>query len=312
MKNKSLISIVMPTYNVADYLEESLKSVVVQSYTEWELIICDDGSTDGTLSILDLWSLKDDRIRIIKNKENQGISIALNNCLAIARGKYIARCDGDDVMVRDRLERQLEFLLENPSIDLVGTSFVSMNRYGAILRKETYFSGSNLLESLVRYVNPVSHIWLAKKEVYDVVGGYRLSSVEDYDFILRCLKLGFKIDNMQDFIGMQIRVREDNTVSKYGLTQRVLFNYARKLAKNPQQSYNINKEKLLRSFGKNSFFSKTHYISDILSSKAAESEFRMFRTMLICISALLSPWKMQYYLRRYMSILMVNVYRWKK
>lgn len=302
----------MPTYNVAEYLDESLRSIVAQSYSEWELIICDDGSTDSTLSILELWSSKDDRIRVIKNKENQGISVALNNCIAIARGKYIARCDGDDVMVRDRLERQFKFLLENPSIGLVSNSFVAMNQYGTVLRKKTYYRGSKLLETLARYVNPVSHIWLARKEVYDKVGGYRLSSVEDYDFILRCVKLGFKIDNMQDYFGMYIRVRENNTVSKYGLTQRVLFNYAKKLAKNPKEAFNVKKERQLRSFGKNSIFSKIHYLSDIFSSKAAECEFTILRTILICISALLSPWKMQYYVRGYMAILIIKASKWKE
>lgn len=114
------ISIIMPLYNNDTYLAEAIESIVAQTYTDWELIIVNDSSTDNGPAIAQEWAEKDLRITVITNTNPKGLAGAINSGLAVARGTYIARADADDINVPDRLARQLEFLEEHPLIDIVG------------------------------------------------------------------------------------------------------------------------------------------------------------------------------------------------
>lgn len=106
-----LVSIVMPSYNTAQYIEESIQSVLDQTYSNWELIIVDDCSTDHAEEIV--LSIKDDRIRYLKNTCNSGAAVSRNKALREARGKWIAFLDSDDVWHPEKLERQLRFMQEH-------------------------------------------------------------------------------------------------------------------------------------------------------------------------------------------------------
>jgi len=120
-----LISIALPTYNAGKYLRQSVLSIIRQTYTNWELIICDDGSSDGSIdSISDIC---DSRIRILQNNTNQGVTVRLNQCISMARGEYFARMDQDDISYPMRLELQLNFLVNNPEIDLVATKCIAID-----------------------------------------------------------------------------------------------------------------------------------------------------------------------------------------
>jgi glycosyltransferase involved in cell wall biosynthesis len=114
------ISIIMPLYNSGAYLTEAIESIVAQTYTEWELIIVNDSSTDNGPAIAQEWAEKDLRITVITNTNPKGLAGAINSGLAAARGAYIARADGDDINVPDRFAIQLKFLKEHPEIDIVG------------------------------------------------------------------------------------------------------------------------------------------------------------------------------------------------
>ena len=111
MKNP-LVSILMPVYNSEKYLREAIKSILNQTFTNFELIIINDGSTDNSLKIIK--SFKDNRIKIIKNKGNLGLIKTLNKGIDLAQGKYIARMDADDIAMPKRLEKQIAFFNENP------------------------------------------------------------------------------------------------------------------------------------------------------------------------------------------------------
>ncbi len=106
------VSIIMPSYNTAEYIAESIRSVIAQTYTDWELIIVDDCSTDNTDEVISEF-LSDERIRYIKNEKNSGAAISRNRALAEARGKYIAFLDSDDLWMPEKLEKQLGFMAEN-------------------------------------------------------------------------------------------------------------------------------------------------------------------------------------------------------
>ena len=112
------ISVILPTYNCAEYLNESIQSILNQTFTDFELIIINDGSTDDTDSILTL--LQDSRVRVYR-QNNQGLSKTLNRAIHLAKSNLIARQDADDISLPYRLEKQYDFLIKNPECGLIGT-----------------------------------------------------------------------------------------------------------------------------------------------------------------------------------------------
>ena len=110
------ISVLMPAYNTSSYIEEAIQSILEQSFKDYEFLICDDGSTDNTLEIIS--SFKDPRIKILKNKSNQGIPKSRNKLLRIAQGRYLAWLDADDIAYPNRLEEQFSFLESHPDVFL--------------------------------------------------------------------------------------------------------------------------------------------------------------------------------------------------
>jgi glycosyltransferase involved in cell wall biosynthesis len=116
------ISIVMSVRNGERTLRAAMESIVGQTFTSWELIAVDDGSTDGTIDILRGYGAADSRIRIISDGVGRGLPDRLNQSVALATGRYIARMDADDVAYPDRLERQAAFMDANPHVDLVGAA----------------------------------------------------------------------------------------------------------------------------------------------------------------------------------------------
>ncbi|MDG0794591.1 glycosyltransferase family 2 protein [Cohnella ginsengisoli] len=120
MTNNPDVSVVMAVYNGQQYVEESINSILSQSYSNFEFIIVDDGSNDLTSQILLDAQSKDKRIFLITNETNKGISYSLNSAIAISRGEYIARMDSDDIAISNRLELQLEFLRKHSECVIVG------------------------------------------------------------------------------------------------------------------------------------------------------------------------------------------------
>jgi len=113
-----IVSVILPVYNGLPYLEEALDSVLTQSFRDFELIVINDGSTDGSAAIIE--NLHDPRIRFFQ-QTNKGLATTLNRAISLARGKYIARQDQDDVSLPTRFERQVAFLDANQEAGMVGT-----------------------------------------------------------------------------------------------------------------------------------------------------------------------------------------------
>jgi len=133
-KSIPLVSIIMPAYNAEKYIVEAVKSVIVQSYETWELIVVNDGSTDSTLSLVE--AFEDKRI-IIHSQENAGVSVARNAGLALAKGEYITFLDADDVLPQESLTVRVRYLQENPEVSVID---------GVILVKD-----ANMIETLRTY-----------------------------------------------------------------------------------------------------------------------------------------------------------------
>jgi len=170
---KIKVSIIMPAYNAAVTIEESIQSVIAQTYPHWELLIIDDGSTDTTLKIIKQAADNDIRIRIFLNKNNQGVAASRNEGIKKANGEYIAFLDSDDLWHKDKLKKHLSFIKENNAIiSYTATAYI---RNGIpsnyVLRAVNKFTRSDLMkrniiscssvvvkrEVMLRYLFPVHY-----------------------------------------------------------------------------------------------------------------------------------------------------------
>lgn len=111
--NSTLVSIITPTYNCAHFIAETIRSVQAQTYTNWEMIISDDCSSDNTLEVITPFLESDKRIKYICNDKNSGAAITRNNALKVAKGKWIAFLDSDDLWLPEKLEKQIDFMVRN-------------------------------------------------------------------------------------------------------------------------------------------------------------------------------------------------------
>ena len=128
-----MISIAIPIYNAQSFLGDTLKSVLQQTYTDFELLLINDGSTDQSLSIMQDFAKQDARIKIINDGQNKGLIARLNQSVQLASGEYYVRMDADDIMFPTRIEKQLKHLMQNPSLDLVHASAISINAKNQII-----------------------------------------------------------------------------------------------------------------------------------------------------------------------------------
>lgn len=222
MKRKPKVSIIMGVYNCEDTIIDSIESIINQTYDNWEMILCDDFSKDNTLKIAEEYQSRyPNKIKLIRNKENITLAPTLNRCLELATGEYIARQDGDDISVKDRLQKQVEFLEKNKKYDLVGTAMISFNDNG-----ENGIRGVDVKvpskENLV-YTVPFCHATImARNHVYKRLKGYRVSNYtkrcEDADLWFRFFSEGFKGYNLDEAL---YKVRDDINAYK----RRNLRNY---------------------------------------------------------------------------------------
>ncbi len=210
------ISVVMGIYNVGDglYLKEAIDSILNQTYTDFEFIICDDGSVDNTYEKAKKFIGNDKRCILIQNKVNQGLAQTLNNCLAIAKGEYIARMDADDISLKDRFLKQVSYLDSNPDVAVVGTQayFIDSKgkRFKEFRRKEKVS-----LSDTIKNSNIIHPSVLIRKKVLDEVNNYTVSKLttraEDYDLWCKIAFNGHRIENLDEFL---FEYREDITAYK--------------------------------------------------------------------------------------------------
>lgn len=213
MEARPLISVLMGVYNCADTLEEAVQCIIDQSYTNWELIMCDDCSTDNTLQVALSLASKDSRIRVLRNEENQTLAPTLNKCLDVARGEYIARMDGDDICPPERFEKELDFLETYSEYALVSCLMNLFDKNG-IYRIVSY-------KEIPAYADFVSRSQfchagcMMRTTVIKDLGGYcvdtKCQRVEDYDLWTRMYSAGYKGYNLQEPL---YSMRDDRNAQK--------------------------------------------------------------------------------------------------
>ncbi|MFT4604167.1 MAG: glycosyltransferase involved in cell wall biosynthesis [Rhodothermales bacterium] len=136
-----LVSILMPMYNAAALVPDTLMSLQAQTYENWELIAIDDGSEDHTYDVVA--GYPDERIRLVRKPENRGLPARLNEAVTLARGALFARMDADDIALPTRLERQVGFLLANPLVDVVATDMLVITQEGEPNGREKWRGSSH-------------------------------------------------------------------------------------------------------------------------------------------------------------------------
>ena len=222
MTDNPKVSVIMGIYNCGKTLGEAIDSILDQTYTSWELVMCDDGSTDGTYEIAKAYQKKyPDKIILLKNQQNMKLSYTLNRCLEAATGELVARMDGDDRSCPERLHRQVSALLARPDIQLVGTAMRPFDEkgYHGIMHPVMNPSGKAL-----RVGTPFFHATiLTYKQVYDSLGGYstgqRAERVEDIDLWFRFFANHYSGINLDEPL---YEVREDyNAIRRRTLQARI-------------------------------------------------------------------------------------------
>lgn len=202
----------MGIYNCEDTLAESIESILNQTYSNWELIMCDDGSTDDTYKVAQKYQKIDERIKVIKNNKNEGLAFSLNRCLEIADGDYIARHDSDDICMLNRFERQIEFM-QNNNFDIIGSNVEYFDENGCW---GTHIIKSNPDKLDVFKRSMFSHpTILVKTSVMKEVNGYTVSNytfrTEDYDLFTKIYSKGYLGYNVQEYL---LKVRRSKEAYK--------------------------------------------------------------------------------------------------
>ncbi|TYA74121.1 glycosyltransferase family 2 protein [Seonamhaeicola marinus] len=157
------VSIITPTFNSKDFIEHTIRSVIDQTYQNWELIIVDDASKDNTIEIINEFVSVYPNIRLLQNKENNGAAISRNKAIEAAKGDYIAFLDADDLWKPEKLEKQIAFMEEN-KCDVCFSSYELMNEKGELLHQEIRALTSLSYKKLVKsnYVGNLTGIFNAR------------------------------------------------------------------------------------------------------------------------------------------------------
>ncbi len=191
------VSVVMSVYNGETYLSRAIKSVLEQTFRDFEFIIINDGSTDGSLKIIN--SCKDSRIKLI-DRANKGLTYSLNEGVKVAKGEYVARQDADDISVPTRLEKEVAMMEKDPQLGLVGSNYTVIDEKEKPLSTTNVFTHPDDLKLALVTCNQYGHgSTMMRKSVLDRVGPYDKSvgHVEDYDLWVRISRVA-KLANIHE------------------------------------------------------------------------------------------------------------------
>ena len=197
------VSVLMSIYNGARYLQESVESILSQTFTNFEFIIIDDGSTDQSLAILEGYAQQDNRIHLI-SQQNMGLPKSLNKALAIAKGEFIARMDADDISRPERFERQVEYLNNHPYCVALGCEVLQIDMDSAPICQMGVLLVHNEIEAelLQGHGGVIRHpAVMMRRNALVAIAGYRddFKTAEDLDLYLRLAEQG-QLANLSDIL----------------------------------------------------------------------------------------------------------------
>lgn len=238
------ISVIMPVFNAERFIAKAIESILKQTFQNFELIIINDGSTDKSETVIQKYN--DYRIRYYKY-ENRGVSATRNLGISMASGDYIALMDADDVSEPNRLKKQLNFLDDNPQIQIVGTNCCHIDEFGNVLNTKTYPKEHDKIEFLAPLFNSICYpsAMFSRKHMIKI-GSYKeeLLVAGDHELTLRFLLNDYKIFNLQDYL-------YNYRIVKTSLTSKLLIN--QKLNHYKSSIEYLNNSKIINNDKKNNF-----------------------------------------------------------
>lgn len=217
MNNRPLVSVLMAIYNCADTLEEAVNSIINQTYTNWELIMIDDCSSDDTyIRAVEIAKI-DSRIKVYRNEKNLTLAPTLNRCLEKATGEYTARMDGDDVCDNCRFEKEVKILNENPQVAVV-SCLMNMYDEKGIYGRVSYPEYPQKIDFANN--SPICHAGcMMRKNILEELKGYdtspKVERIEDYDLWIRLYDAGYSAYNIQEYLYSMRNDRKAISRKKY-------------------------------------------------------------------------------------------------
>lgn len=219
------ISVVMSAYNNKPYIEDAVQSILNQTCPDFEFLIIDDCSTDGTLEYLQ--SLRDPRIRLITHDSNQGLIYCLNEGLDLATGEYIARMDSDDISAPRRFETQLQYMEEHPDVGVLGT-FITLHHSGQPVSKPTSHEDIRCWQLFYCCVgHPTVFIRSSVLKEHDIRYNPAFPHAEDYEFWSRLSEIT-RIENLPEYL-FSYRVHEGQISTRQSQAQQLTADRVRRM-----------------------------------------------------------------------------------
>lgn len=222
------VSVLMPVYNGAGYLREAMDSIFAQTYTDFEFLVVNDGSTDSSAAILESYS--DPRLRVIHKQQNQGLIATLNEGLDACSGEYIVRMDADDISLPDRIERQVAFLDERPEVGLCGSWFEDFGPGipGRIIRYSTSDTEIRIRHLYQTHIaHPTAILRKSLLEKFNLRFDPLYVHGEDYHFWV-CMSRHCKMSNLPEVL-VRKRDHPANVSNRYAEIQRNTCNRVKRL-----------------------------------------------------------------------------------
>lgn len=220
MNEVSRITVIMGIYNCAETLVEALESLEGQTYKRFQVVLCDDGSTDNTLEIAQQWAQMHSNYIVIKNGRNLGLNATLNHCLKYVDTEYVARMDGDDRSLPCRFELEIKFLDEHPEYSVVSGPMYYFDESGIFMKGQG--NGEVMKKDFIKG-SPICHApCMVRREAYEKVQGYSVADsllgVEDYHLWFKMYSVGYKAYNLKEPI---YEMRDDrNAVARRTFSRR--------------------------------------------------------------------------------------------
>jgi glycosyltransferase involved in cell wall biosynthesis len=220
------VSVILPVYNASDFLLDSIKSILSQTYQFFELIIIDDGSVDNSLEIIQ--TFKDKRIKLLRNITNEGLIKVLNKGIDISSGEYILRMDADDISVPDRLEKQVSFMIKNSDVVVCGTWFEIFGKKNEIIKypvshEEIYLNF--LLTCPIGHPTTIIRADILRKNKLYFDTAFKHS--EDTNLWVRISKYG-RLANIPEVL-LKYRMHEEQITNKHAVEVNNSFNKTRNI-----------------------------------------------------------------------------------
>lgn len=230
--NNALISVVLPCYNCKRYIEDAVRSIQKQTYSNLEILIVDDASNDGSLQVLQRIVKEDDRIVLIQHEKNMGLVYSLNELISKAKGTYIARMDADDISDIKRFEVQIDFLNRNPQVDICGTGAEIIDSRGLSHGRRTVPEKHEDILEMLSIFNPMIHSSIMARSQVLKENMYKQEYMYSEDYELWCrlvFRRNYKFANI-DLPLLKYRFTNEQVCQKHRMEQgdsseRVIVEY---------------------------------------------------------------------------------------